>query len=326
MNRSGFKTRAGAGKPQRMWRLNRMRPVFSLRSVFIVFSLACVAVAVVGRQWVEIRRHNLEVSTLVRSCSELGGTCGVYPQRRPFLVSWIPSFPEKMRLLSVYFSDPKTDQSVRVKIRHRLDVIQRLLEHPDITWIGLSNTDIHDEDMLELPISPSLKTLNLSNTAIGSSGLRWASSLPALRDLSLRDLTLDEEEVEWICQCQGLELLRMSSADLSDAAYTKLATHPGLRLLELSFSDGVCDRHVAALSSMQLSELSLGWTGITDDSVASLAKMHTLKHLNVEETYITKAGYDLLTAALPHTRIRWKLNLESSWPEHMRNTGCNAPR
>ena len=67
----------------------------------------------------------------------------------------------------------------------------------------------------------------------------------------------------------------------------------------------VTDRGTETLSGLpQLEQLSLRNSKITDVSVDNLAKLKTLKRLDVVNTGLTPNGLTRLRAALPNTEVR----------------------
>ncbi len=145
--------------------------------------------------------------------------------------------------------------------------------------IDLSETNISDSQLRELPLLPQIDHLNISKTSIGDAGL-----------LKLADFT-------------ELKLLRLDNTRCSDVAITSILKLPKLELLGLS-NTALSDQGLSMLCGSQtLRFLLLDNTRITDQGLQRIAALKTLEGLSLLHTNVSKAAVEQLQMQLPKCSI-----------------------
>ncbi|MEO2031471.1 MAG: DUF805 domain-containing protein [Planctomycetaceae bacterium] len=95
-----------------------------------------------------------------------------------------------------------------------------------------------------------------------------------------------------------------SRREFSDLGISLVNNYQG-RGINVGFGRGcdISDANVPALAELDLHELYLSRTGVSDESVAPLGTMHQLRVLDVSTTRISRDGIRQLTESLPDAKI-----------------------
>ncbi|HEV8061941.1 MAG TPA: hypothetical protein VGP68_18830 [Gemmataceae bacterium] len=161
------------------------------------------------------------------------------------------------------------------------DVNLNMALYPASTIVGvdLHQTQVMDEDLLQLKAFPNLRTLNLYGTHITDAGL------------------------ENLVPLRGLQTLRLANTEVTDAGLQSLQKLPDLRELGLTHTK-VTDQGLATLANMKtLTELTLSGSQITDAGLKQLRSLTHLKKLVLIKTSATKAGVQQFQRAVPDAHV-----------------------
>ncbi|UCD51641.1 MAG: hypothetical protein JSW27_03225, partial [Phycisphaerales bacterium] len=223
-----------------------------------------------------------------------------------------------LRLLS-FHQTPVRDEGV-TQIRN-LDSLEALhLEYADITAEGIQHlvgmTDLRQLSIYaEVPGSalqplsslPHLEELTLAEIKMKDADIAMFKAFPALKDLDLR---LDELTGEGMRHLRSMSSLEELSGRLPQATNESMQHLIGLnfKALNLDCSE-VGDKALEAIGTMvELEQLFVSDTNISDEGLKSLEKLEALRLLRADNTTITDEGIIDLGA---------KSNMSDLW---LRNT------
>lgn len=169
-----------------------------------------------------------------------------------------------------------------------------------------------------------LKTLDLFNTGVGDASLgTLAGALPALTSLNLAGTRVTDEGMRSLARFEALEVLHLGWTDVSDGGLASLSELPALRTIILHGAavgdagmvhlarlpmleaidvqeTAVGDSGVEALLPLapRLLRLYLGYTLVTDASVANLSRFTRLRTLMLRATRVPASSDAELERAL----------------------------
>jgi len=205
-----------------------------------------------------------------------------------------------------------------VHIRNCTQVRVLYLEGASVTDRGLDN--IREFKHLE--------ELWLHNTLVTDEGLKKFAHLKSLSALDVRETQISDEGLAIIASMPAISLLYLDSPALTSAGLRKLGNAPQLSsvwlgaqasakydlqvldeistLESLTLTDsGITDAALQALASnRQIERLTLqACTGLTDESLSTLATLPKLKTLGTRGTPFTKPALDKFQAEHPNCTI-----------------------
>ncbi|HUQ90614.1 MAG TPA: hypothetical protein VM120_02960 [Bryobacteraceae bacterium] len=180
--------------------------------------------------------------------------------------------------------------------------------------LSLASTDISDGAALDQ--LKSVVALDLGSTDLTDSGLKALASLPQLEELILRDARFTDKGLVHLAGLKNLRRLDLIRTRISDQGMRHLTGLSSLRSLSLDYGE-LYDASMEILAALDLEELSLDNTHITDQAVARLKEFRHLKKLNLYHTLITGKGYQELQTALPNCKIVF--DAASSLPNRRRS-------
>ncbi len=124
----------------------------------------------------------------------------------------------------------------------------------------------------------------------------------SLRSLDLTQTGVDDRAVRWLAALEQLETLNLSQNPIFDKGIAGLANLQNLQTLDLSrtFASDSC---LVALGGMQLDNLSLKRTNVTNAGLAALSKMKSLRHLDLLQTEVNYQGLAHLNPLLNLERV-----------------------
>jgi serine/threonine protein kinase len=223
-------------------------------------------------------------------------------------------------------ADPKTKPSLKTVVFVRTKVIRSDLEQLDGATIGHLNfweTPLAREDLAALPHMPNVTFLNLGSTGLKLSDLTRMERFPAVQELHLEFLDVDTNDFSALQEIKELRKLSLWQSNLTDAGLAKLWWFPKLADLNVGrskISAGITDAGFSHCYNKWLSmtDLDLECAGITDATVPYLAKMHSLKMLNIKNTMISAQGIDSLKRALPACTIEADTNLQTTTQDSLK--------
>lgn len=249
---------------------------FSLRSMLVAVTAACVWLAVVSHDARTQKRA-------VRRVQELGGGFA-FDYQFDANIDWRkdPKLPAPVWLIDligedyarsvvlVNFddgSDPTNDE---------LTVIEGFSDLKQLTLMNRKR--ITDDGLHHLTRLSNLEVLALNGTNVRGKGLRHITKLRDLTGLTLDNTPLTNDGLEYIGQLSRLKWLHLSSTQITDDGLQKIAT---LRHLE---------------------DLQLRDTSITDEGIKHLSGLTSLKQVLLGDK-VSKEGRLWLQTQLPKCKV-----------------------
>jgi len=101
----------------------------------------------------------------------------------------------------------------------------------------------------------------------------------------------------------GTRAIDLTGLKLGDGALSAAATNIGITSVRLNYAQ-FAEPSLGRLGNLQLRNLELAGTGITDASIPTLLAMKSLKTLDINGTQISFSGYVQLRGSLPQAQIR----------------------
>lgn len=219
----------------------------------------------------------------------------------------------------------------------------RRLSHTEYAWqVTLRDSVASDENLQKLKAFPHLKFLWLSgNTTFTDQGLAIIASLPELENVQIQSDNLTNDGIRHFRNSAKLVRLHLSGKNIDDGALihlTKLDKLEALHLMHTNVTDGAMDRisklpalselsvvgtrvtdaGLANLSQMPLTSLSLNGPQITDAGMQSVAKIVTLRHLQVGSKNVTNAGLTALRNLRQMQNLQlWGTNVTDDGLKHL---------
>ncbi|MBX9666925.1 MAG: hypothetical protein K2X93_04865 [Candidatus Obscuribacterales bacterium] len=170
----------------------------------------------------------------------------------------------------------------------------RELEH---LHIDLDCTDaITDNGMTFLSKMDRLKSLYISKAILHSGeSLKLMKSRPNLEDLSLVDCKVTNQGLANLSNAKHLRRLKVRGGEFNEVGMKAIGTLSGLHELDLR-AIRIAPQSLHHINQLQeLTKLTLKWSDMSDDDVASIAKMKSIVTLNLSESYaLTDKSIDYL--------------------------------
>lgn len=210
--------------------------------------------------------------------------------------------------------------------------VSRLVDHPGIILLNLTNAPVTDADLAVTAELPALESLILVGTGLTDKGLEQVAELKNLKWVVVNSTKVTPAGVVWLQQkrpdlkvgynpleINGLghlvklsghgevnERLELTKIDLHDAKIKDkdlagLAAHPHITMVNLSgttISDKALD-HLLALKKLE--QLWLSRTKVSDDGLRKIGGIASLREMSLAKTAITDDGLMHLVA-LPKLR------------------------
>jgi hypothetical protein len=153
---------------------------------------------------------------------------------------------------------------------------------------------------------------------LADGGLRALAGLPRLTELHIQGARLRDDDFTHLADATSLQMLDINGSNtLTPALLSHFRDHPSLRRVSLSLQfEGKTNRltedvlasalrGMADLGTMpNLEQLSLYGACFTDEVVAPLSQVPTLRHLLLYHTSCSTAAFEELQQALPDCEIR----------------------
>ncbi|QEL20871.1 protein kinase domain-containing protein [Limnoglobus roseus] len=230
-------------------------------------------------------------------------------------------FAGKVHFLRVYLCDGVTDEGFRSVAKFPA-LTHLVLSSKNVTGAGLAhlpgpnfmNVDLQcprlaDVGLAHLKALPRLMHLGLDNDPITDAGLAHVAAVKRLDSLSIHGCQKITDA--GIKHLEGMERLAALSANcrlLTPAAVASLAKIKGMKFLA-AYPPGpdyphLTDADLTLLGEAQaMEDLYVDLSAVTDAGLEALARIKTLKALNLKGSKATAAGVKKLRAALPACKI-----------------------
>jgi len=274
----------------------RWRGLFrlSLRSLFVILTLAAIWLAVVFQRCREQR-------SAVARVLDLGGSVRYEHERdqrgRPIRDAALPGPPWLRRWLGPEFFQEVVDVQLDGKAVSDED-LRPIGKLRKLEGLHLNETKVGDAGLLAIRNCRRLRSLGLWESKVTDDGMRHLQGLRHLNSLVLTGTSVSDSGLVHVRALPRLQILSLGRTRVTSQGVAELHHHPTLTHLFLN-ETGIDDRAVAALASMNLIHLSLYGTAIDDRAVVALASMPKLLMLDVTDTGISGRGLQSLRESMP---------------------------
>jgi len=157
-----------------------------------------------------------------------------------------------------------------------------------------------------------LYSLDLSFRQVTDGQLKHLRGLTWLGELDLKcNIDVAGYGLAHLCGMRLLERLDLWGCDVTDEGFSHLPPLPRLRELKLSLKIYMTDDALSNLAKLPaLEDLDLENTRTSDRGIGYLAGLKSLRSLDLRNTWVSRAGYERLRAALPRCRITWSMSVD----------------
>ncbi len=183
------------------------------------------------------------------------------------------------------------------------DIGLKYLAGLHLTKLQLNDTRLSDLGMQTISQIPTLESLDLSETDITNAGVYHLENLKHLKELHISWTSISGPALSHIAKLTALEELHLSGDPIS----ANLSALANLNLRELRLREtGVSDKDMRILAQMpSLLALDLADNkGITDASMQYLAALNNLRLVNLADCSVTERGVRTLQRLLPFCEVR----------------------
>lgn len=180
--------------------------------------------------------------------------------------------------------------------------------------LDLSGTKVTDNGLQFLKLVPNLIGLRLSRTSITGAGLVHLRGLP-LEGLHLANTKISESGIQAIGEFHDLIALDLSFTAINNDALKPLQKLKNLQYLYMI--SAAADSELEHLKELQLKELWMETSPITDAGLAHLEGMASLTHLGLKQTKVTDAGLTHLKGLKQLIRLDLPSQVTDAGLEHI---------
>jgi hypothetical protein len=205
----------------------------------------------------------------------------------------------------------------------RYNLMQHITHFTGLKRLALDGSPVSDTDMQHITSLRSLEYLSLPDritdaglahvdglnclkgfwmaggkSRISDEGLRHISKISSLEELCLRGEYMTDAGLEHLKKLPKLEYLCLYGSNFTDAGCVHIKDMPSLKIL--SFHENLCrisDAGLVHISQMPKLEILClhGMKNITDEGIAYLTKMPSLRRLNIASSQVTDRGLEYLS-------------------------------
>lgn len=168
----------------------------------------------------------------------------------------------------------------------------------EIDSIHVTSERITDDDLAKLAALTGLRELLVEDADVTAAGLEHLTALESLEHLRLRGTPIDNDAMAVIAKCRNLTRLNTPNGTFTDDA---LAFFSGHKLELLRFGGpNVTDNGMATIANMKtLRFLHLIGVPITDEGLTYLEIMTDLESCYLDDAKVTDDGIERLLKSLP---------------------------
>ncbi|HEY9679352.1 MAG TPA: protein kinase [Drouetiella sp.] len=176
-----------------------------------------------------------------------------------------------------------------------------LIARSPVKGLSLLSCQLQNPDMSQLT---NLTELRLARTEITQEDLKDICTLHKLISLAIWASDSQVKDLSPLTKLTKLQRLDLSHSQVSDEVVKKVAPFPYLTNLYINDCPRITDASLKSLEKSTLSRISLAQTAITDDGLASLAKMTRLNRVDIESTSVTAGGVSNLCLHSQSPRLK----------------------
>jgi len=182
------------------------------------------------------------------------------------------------------------------------DSLKALSGLTGLTTLRVRSRFITDGGLKHLAPLGDLAVLELNGHAkdLHGRGLEELGHLKKLKKLDLTGSGIDDDALVYIGRIPQLERLNLSETWITGSGLARLANLEHLRALHLSLCRRLAAGTLGALAKCHaLEELDLFRCRIDDAAVESLAKLTSLRDLELTDTHVTQSGFNKISQSFP---------------------------
>ena len=164
------------------------------------------------------------------------------------------------------------------------ETMKAISEYPSLEQIRCGQTRVGDAELSTLAGSKTLKAIDLSDcNRVSINGLRSLAQCPKLSFLKVYGKSIDDSCMDVVATMKSLKVLGLNDTRVTDVGMEKLADLD-LRELHL-FRTKVSDVGAKVISQMpNIATLNLRDTKLSDEGIGHLVNLNNLKKLDLSET------------------------------------------
>jgi len=172
--------------------------------------------------------------------------------------------------------------------------------------LNLDWTGVTDVGVQQLAALPRLEVIAVRGTGVTEAGLAALKGLSQLRILSLSRLPITDTGLATIGELKNLQNLSLDQTRVGNAGLAHLGGLSQLATLDLSRT-AVTEDGLASLQRLKnLRILSLqGLPGLTDTAVPKILRLKALRIVDLRDTQISAAAFEVLKSARPGLQCTW---------------------
>jgi hypothetical protein len=172
-----------------------------------------------------------------------------------------------------------------------------------VRYLTLDSSRVTDATLAALSSMTKLERLNLDDALISDAGLQHLSRMTSLVELDLTGTRVTGDGFRYLSGLSSLKFVTLDKTRANDEGLRHVAALPALEGLDLEATD-VTDAGLVALeSSRTLVELVLEGTRVTDAALDVIARIASLKRLNVLNSGVTSDGVARFKSARPDVKV-----------------------
>lgn len=285
-------------KGHAQWRLRGLR--FSLRTLLILMLVLGAFFGWFGKIAIQARRQQ----KIVGMIGEMGGEVAYRRPGKPGFFSGPPRGPWPLRDI---FGDAAFYEVEYLDFRKDVSDtdLARLVDLDHLEFVIANGPGITDVGLAHLARLPKLTGLNLNRTTITKDGLKQLAAAKQLRELTLGGPTVTNDMLAGLESLQDLTALQLFRTSISSAGLAPVGHLSKLESLDVIDASGISDDAVAHLLPLRsLKQLRLFQTKVGDDGATVLTALDGIERLSLEGNKITDAGFANLNAFKKLTRLR----------------------
>ncbi|MBN1974168.1 MAG: hypothetical protein JW787_11050 [Sedimentisphaerales bacterium] len=160
---------------------------------------------------------------------------------------------------------------------------------------NLIDNRLTDKGLAYLASLSSLEELRVDSNQFTNAGLAHVAKLTSLRYLMLYGKNFTDAGMEYLKDSQSLRILHVGLLSLTDEALAHIAEIPNLEAINLHRSENITDDGIAALAKLKsLKKLDIGSSKVTDTGLSYLQACKNLDYLTLPPQGISDVGLTYL--------------------------------
>lgn len=195
------------------------------------------------------------------------------------------------------------------KLEIKDDDLKHIAHLTGLSNLVLEQTDVTDAGLHYLSPLTSVVALCLRETLITGKGFADLKALVNLQELDVASNNLGEHGFDCFPILKSLQILNAPRTGITNSALVVIGKLPKLENLNLEYNKAITDDGIAALSQMKsLRILKLGDTSVTVGCTKHLAKLLQLRSVSLTASKFSPADLASMRKALPKCKVQDRLD------------------